>query len=338
MRKSGSELRAAAVIVTGAIALIFWSAPAFATYSQIALGLTGDPSVSVDRARHLLYVGNSQDRKLVVIDTVTDTILSTTTSLAGASGSMAAWSSGVICGSSNSGIVTVYSVTDAGAVTTMRTDYMTSPHGIGVVSGNYGVCTGTSENFHINRISDGSSVYAKVMSGSAGSDVQTDPLNGYFYADTGAWTHIFNNDTGDCVATVAGQVLAISQAPGARFAYFTTDAQNIRQVNADTFADTGLTYDAGAWISMYGLCDDAGNLWVVDGWHNKVLELSSNLTLVNEYDVTFGDHWSFLNKAYDNGKVYLYDGAGNLDILALPEPATLSLVALGGLALIRRRK
>ena len=91
----------------------------------------------------------------------------------------------------------------------------------------------------------------------------------------------------------------------------------------------------------------AGDGTGADAWFavdidvNIVIDIDANIENKGIIFTVYGDDCVILNN--DNASVFASDQSGGawgayLAVDAVPEPATLSLLALGGLAMLRRRK
>ena len=81
-------------------------------------------------------------------------------------------------------------------------------------------------------------------------------------------------------------------------------------------------------------------LWELDGIAvdlNDLVDPNSGWTLTNAMYIS-ETGWTIGNGYYDPDGAGGFDPYARLYLLQIPEPGTLSLLGLGGLALVRRRK
>lgn len=85
--------------------------------------------------------------------------------------------------------------------------------------------------------------------------------------------------------------------------------------------------------------DDYYGLWITDSDDDKNTDTPGDALIYYDVELSLTDYRWYLQDFYNSGPVYL----DNVHALALnpnptPEPATISLLALGGLAMLRRKK
>lgn len=97
----------------------------------------------------------------------------------------------------------------------------------------------------------------------------------------------------------------------------------------------GSMYDSGAYTTVTG---NDGQSWLCFQVPNNATFFGSGITSVNHSSAKVGIMWEAVN--WNSSPETLWAGAyvDDVSLVPVPEPATLTLLALGSLALLRRRK
>lgn len=219
----------------------------------------------------------------------------------------------------------------------------TDPAGFGAVinvPGNQNtISRGIGSDTQLN-LSEGGSISSFFLAGSSdgdGSNVEVNISGGnvgeLFNANPGSIVNISGGNVGALFNANFGSTVNISGGNvGSSFAALSDSTVNI---SGGTVGDT-FTAESGSTVNLFGTS------FLIDGAELTALVLGEAFT-TTERDVTLsgvladGSAFDFdLNSAFSDSQDY-FDSGATLTVTLVPEPTSLALLGLGGLALATRR-
>lgn len=311
-----------------ASALTLFLLAGLAKGQTILLSDSGSQSFALDSARHFLYAAegsNASTKHLDVINTQTLAVVGTYSFVgSGYTSQVAASGTNVFWANQGGSQVKVISVDGSGTPTLTRNDSLSLATGVAALSTTYAASLqGTGDVMKIVQISDGS-VLSTFSLGGVASSITSDPLSNLYYAKRNDPTVKVIDTSGNLVRTLSGAVAAIDSSPGHHYVYFENGSttQVLTQLNGSDNSATGNSYDfgSGASITAVAVDNSTGNLWVSLQSQNRVVELNSSMSFLQQFTVSnpaaiaFADGYAFVHNA------------GTNTITAIPEPGTWALV------------